>query len=192
MNRTASQPIDPLFLRRWSPRAMSGAPLTRAELFPLLEAARWAPSGGNGQPWRFAWALAGTPHFERFLATLVPGNREWCVRAGALVLLSAKVVRDDGKPSPSAPFDAGAAWMGLALQGTLSGLVVHAMGGFDREAARVAAALPAGLEPQAMIAVGHPGRVEELPEKLREREAPSDRLPLEVIAVEGRFGGSPG
>jgi len=167
---------------------MSGVALTAAQLLPLLEAARWAPSGGNGQPWRFAYALAGTPHFDRYLATLAPGNREWCLRAGALVLLSAKVVRDDGKAAPSAPFDAGAAWMGLALQGTLSGLVVHAMGGFDKEAARAAAALPAGLEPQVMIAVGHPGRVEELPEKLREREVPSDRLPLEALVVAGRFG----
>ena len=105
------------------------------------------------------------------------------------MLLAAKVVRDDGRPSPLAPFDAGAAWMGLALQGTISGLVVHAMAGFDREAARQAAALPAGVEPQVMIAVGHPGRVEELPEKLREREQPSDRLPLEALSVEGRFGG---
>jgi nitroreductase len=191
MTRTSSLPVDPLFLRRWSPRAMSGAPLTRAQLLPLLEAARWAPSGGNGQPWRFAFALAGTEHFDRYLAALVPGNREWCVRAGALLVVAAKVVRDDGKPSPMAPFDAGAAWMALALQGTLSGLVVHAMGGFDREAARAAAAMPAGLEPQVMIAVGHPGRVEDLPEKLRERETPSDRLPLEAIAVEGRFGAPP-
>jgi nitroreductase len=187
MPRTASNPIDPLFLRRWSPRAMSGAPLARAQLLTLLEAARWAPSGGNGQPWRFAYALAGTPHFDRFLATLVPGNREWCLRAGALVLVCAKVVRDDGKPSPTAPFDAGAAWMGLALQGTISGLVVHGMGGFDKEAARAAAALPVGLEPQVMIAVGHPGRVEELPEKLQGRELPSDRLPLEALVVEGAF-----
>jgi nitroreductase len=188
MPRTPSQPIDPLFTRRWSPRAMSGAPLTRPELLSVLEAARWSPSGGNGQPWRFAYALGGTPHFERFLAALVPGNREWCVRAGALVLLSAKVVRDDGTPAPSASFDAGAAWMGLALQGTISGLVVHAMGGFDKEAARAAAALPAGLEPQVMIAVGHPGRAEDLSEKLRAREQPSDRLPLEALVVEGRFG----
>jgi nitroreductase len=189
MSRTSTQPIDPLFLRRWSPRAMSGAPLTRAQLLPLLEAARWAPSSGNGQPWRFAFALAGTPHFERYFSTLVPGNRAWCVRAGALVLVSAKVVLDDGKPSPLAPFDAGASWMSLALQGTLSGLVVHAMAGFDREAARAAVALPVGLEPQAMIAVGHPGRVEDLPEKLRAREQPSDRLPLDALAVEGRFQG---
>jgi nitroreductase len=183
MTRRATHPVDPLFLRRWSPRAMSGEPLARAQLLTLLEAARWAPSGGNGQPWRFAFALGGTPQFERFLAALVPGNREWCVRAGALVLIAAKVVRDDGKPAPSAPFDAGAAWMSLALQGTISGLVVHAMGGFDREAARAAAALPVGVEPQVMVAVGHPGRVEELPEKLRARETPSDRLPLEDLLL---------
>jgi nitroreductase len=188
MVRIASHPIDPLFLRRWSPRAMSGVPLTREQLLPLLEAARWAPSSGNGQPWRFAWALAGTPHFDRFFAALVPGNQAWCGRAGALLLVSAKVVRDDGTPAPTAAFDAGAAWMGLALQGTISGLVVHAMAGFDREAARAAVGLPAGLEPQAMIAVGHPGRVEDLPEKLRGREQPSDRLPLEAVAVEGRYG----
>lgn len=167
---------------------MSGAPVARAQLLTLLEAARWAPSASNVQPWRFAYALGGTPHFERYLAALLPGNREWCVRAGALVLLAAQVVRDDGKPAPTAPFDAGAAWMGLALQGTLSGLVVHAMAGYDREAARAAVALPEGLEPQAMIAVGHPGRVDDLPERLREREAPSDRLQLEALAVEGRFG----
>jgi nitroreductase len=187
MPRTTTQPIDPLFLRRWSPRAMSGVPLTQAQLLPLLEAARWAPSGGNGQPWRYAFALGGTPHFDRFLAALVPGNRDWCMRAGALLILSAKVVRDDGRPAASAAFDAGASWMALALQGTLSGLVVHAMGGFDKEAARAAASLPAGLEPQVMIAVGHPGRVEELPEKLREREVPSDRLPLDALVVEGRY-----
>ncbi len=183
MLRTPAHPIDPLFLRRWSPRAMSGAPLARAQLLTLLEAARWAPSGGNGQPWRFACGLAGTPPFERLLATLEPGNRAWCVRAGALVLVCARVVREDGKPAPTAPFDAGAAWMALALQGTISGLVVHAMAGFDHEAARAAVALPAGLEPQAMVAVGLPGRLEDLPEKLRAREQPSDRLPLEALIL---------
>jgi nitroreductase len=187
MLRTPAHPIDPLFLRRWSPRAMSGAPVAREQLLTLLEAARWAPSSGNGQPWRFAYALAGTPHFDRFLATLVLGNRVWCVRAGALVLVAAKVVRDDGRPAATAPFDAGAAWMGLALQGTISGLVVHAMEGFDHEAARAAVELPAGLEPQAMVAVGLPGRVEDLPEKLREQEQPNDRKPLAEVAVEGRF-----
>lgn len=160
---------------------MSGAPLPREALLTLLEAARWAPSAGNGQPWRFAWALRGTPAFEAALAALVPANRAWAHAAGALVLLSARTVRDDGRPAPTAAFDAGAAWMALALQGTLSGLAVHAMAGFDREAARALARLGPGEEPQVMIAVGTPGAVEALPEPLRARETPSDRLPLEEL-----------
>jgi nitroreductase len=167
---------------------MSAAPVSRQAILTLLEAARWAPSGGNGQPWRFVYALRGTPAFDAFLAALVPGNREWAHAAGALLVLAARTVRDDGKPASSAAFDAGAAWMALALQGTLSGLVVHAMGGFEKEAARAAAALPAGVEPQVMIAVGHPGRAEDLPEKLRAREQPNDRRPLSEIVFAGRFG----
>lgn len=168
---------------------MSGAPVDREALLTLLEAARWAPSSGNGQPWRFVYGLRGTPAFEVFLATLVPGNREWAHRAGALVLLATRTVREDGKPAATAAFDAGATWMSFALQGTISGLVVHAMAGFDEEAARAAAGLPPHVEPQAMIAVGHPGRVEDLPERLRPREQPNDRLPLEAIAFEGALGG---
>lgn len=168
---------------------MSGDPVPREAVLSLLEAARWAPSSGNGQPWRFVWALRGTPAFDALLATLVPGNREWAHRAGALVLVAARTVRDDGKPWASAPFDAGAAWMALALQGTISSLVVHAMGGFDRDAARAAAALPGGVEPQAVVAIGLPGRVEDLPEKHRAREEPNGRLRVAEIAFEGRYGG---
>jgi len=184
MPRTPAHPVDPLFPRRWSPRAMDGTGISREELLPLLEAARWAPSGGNGQPWRFTFALRGTSGFAALLEALVPGNREWAHAAGALVLLAAKAVRDDGKPAASAPFDAGAAWMAFALQGTLSGLAVHAMGGFDREKARAAASLPAGVEPQVVIAVGHRGPAEALPEKHRAREFPSDRIPVEQFVRE--------
>jgi nitroreductase len=165
---------------------MSGAPISREALLTLLEAARWAPSGGNGQPWRFVYALRGTPAFDAFLAALVPGNREWAHAAGALVVLAARTVREDGKPAASAAFDAGAAWMAFALQGTLSGLAVHAMGGFEREAARTAAALPVGVEPQVVIAVGHPGPIEALPERLQAREAPGDRLEVAQFATEAR------
>jgi nitroreductase len=187
MTRTPDHDIDPRFLRRWSARAMSGEPLVAGELLRLLEAARWAPSGGNGQPWRFAWALGGTPAFERFLGALVEGNRVWCARAGALLLCGSRTVRPDGKPLRSHSFDAGAAWMSLALQGMEQGLVVHAMGGFDEARAREAAAVPPEVRIECMIALGRPGRVEELPEKLREREVPSGRDPVSAFAHEGRF-----
>jgi len=187
MTRIADHDIDPLFLRRWSPRAMSDAPLARADLLRLLEAARWAPSGGNLQPWRFAWALRGGADFPRFLEALVEGNREWCTRAGALLVVASRTTRGPGRPNPSHSFDAGAAWMALALQGTLCGLVVHAMGGFDEGRARAAASVPEDLRIECMVAVGHPGRVEDLPERLRPREAPSGREPVAAFAFEGRF-----
>lgn len=187
MERIADHDIAPFFLRRWSPRAMSGAPVAREDLLRLLEAARWAPSGGNLQPWRFAFALAGTPDFARFHEALLEGNRVWCVRAGALLVLGSLRERADGKPNRSHALDAGAAWMALALQGTLQGLAVHAMGGFDEPRARAAAAAPPGLDIHCMIAVGHPGDVAELPDKLRSREVPSGREPVSAFAFEGRF-----
>jgi len=187
MTRTADHPVDLQFLRRWSPRAMSGAPLSREALLQLLEAARWAPSSGNAQPWRFAYALAGGPDFPRFLDALVEGNRVWCARAGALLVLASRTVRAEGKPNPTHAFDAGAAWMSLALQGSFMGLVVHAMAGFDGERARAAAAVPPELQVNCMIALGHPGRAEELPEGLRAREQPSGREPVTAFAFEGRF-----
>jgi len=187
MSRVAEHPIDPLFLHRWSPRAMSGAPVARDDLLRLLEAARWAPSSGNGQPWRFAYALAGGPDFPRFFEALVEGNRAWCARAGALLVLASRTVRAGGKPSPTHAFDAGAAWMSFALQGSLMGLVVHAMAGFDGERARAAASVPPELHVNCMIAVGHPGPAEALPESLRAREAPSGRDPVSAFAFEGGF-----
>jgi nitroreductase len=187
MPRAAEHDIDPRFLRRWSPRAMSGVPVERTELLRLLEAARWAPSSGNFQPWRFAYARAGTPAFERFFGALTQSNQAWCVRAGALLVAASSPTRGEGKPNRTHSFDTGAAWMSLALQGSEMGLVVHGMAGFDEARAREAASIPAGIHVECMIAVGHPGRVEDLPEKLRAREVPSGREPVSSFAFEGRF-----
>jgi len=187
MSRRAEHEIDSLFLRRWSPRAMSGEPLSREEVLRLLEAARWAPSSANQQPWRFAFALAGTPAFGCFLDALVAGNRVWCVRAGALLMTASRTTRGGGKPNHTHAFDTGAAWMSLALQGTLQGLVVHAMAGFDEAQARAAASIPSDLAIHCMIAVGRPGRPEALPESLRVRETPSDRERVSAFAFEDRF-----
>jgi nitroreductase len=189
MSRVADHAIEEQFVRRWSPRAMSGAPIGLAELMRVFEAARWAPSAGNSQPWRFVYAIAQTPDFDAFLELLDPGNREWCVRAGALLLVTARTVSEQGRPLASHAFDAGAAWMSLALQGTAMGLVVHAMAGFDAGRARERCKVPVDHAVLCMVAVGHPGRVEDLPERLRPREAPTPRQPLADRVFEGRVPG---
>jgi len=166
---------------------MDGTPLSADELHRLLEAARWAPSGGNMQPWRFVYALAGTPHFEAFFDLLAPGNKPWCSRAGALLVVLANTALPDGRLNRTAPYDAGAAWMALALQGSAMGLVTHGLGGFDADRARVLVGAPAGVEVQAMIAIGHPGKVEDLSEALQQRENPSDRKPQAEWSFEGKL-----
>src|SRR5215472_18495683 len=98
MERHADYPIEPLFLNRWSSRAMNGQALGREELMRLFEAARWAPSSGNGQPWRFVYAVAGTEHFERLFNFLAEGNKPWCARAGALVVVLSRKNFDNGRP----------------------------------------------------------------------------------------------
>lgn len=185
--RTAAHPIDPQFTKRSSPRAMSGAPVSRENVLTLLEAARWSPSGGNGQPWLFAYALPETETFKSVLDALVPANQVWCVRAGAFVIVASNSVRPDGKPHGSHAFDAGAAWMALALQGSKMDLVVHAMGGFDGAKLRAALSVPETVVVHCVVAIGHTGNVQDLPESLRAREEPNDRKPLAEIAAEGAF-----
>ncbi len=191
MTRHAEHPILPMFLERHSPRAMSGAPLEASTLRSLLEAARWAPSAANSQPWRFAYGLAHTASFDRLLALLAPGNQVWCQRAGALLVGFAKVVNDKGERVPTAPLDLGAAWMSLALQGQSMGLVIHGMAGFDHARAAEALGATSELEPLLMIAIGHPGEVEDLPEPLRPREAPNGRHPQAEWAFEGTLPAEP-
>lgn len=191
MTRTADFPIEALILERWSPRAMSGEPLTAAEISRLFEAARWAPSCANSQPWRFVYGLAGTPAFAALFNLLADGNKPWCARAGALVVVVSKNTMDNGQQSPTHRYDTGAGWMALALQGRAMNLVVHGMAGFDYERARDVIALPSDHTVEAMIAIGHPGSLEDLPEKYRSRETPSQRKPMQEFIFEGNFN-SPG
>lgn len=189
-HRSADHPIEPIFLRRWSPRAMSGAPVAQGDLDRLLEAARWAPSTFNEQEWRFRFAHRDTAQWPTFLSLLVPANQAWCDRAGVLVVVGAQTVfHRNGKPNPVHEFDAGAAFQNLCLQGAAMGLVVHGMAGFDRERARQELRVPAVVAVLAMIAIGHPGAVADLPAELREREVPSGRRPIAEFAGEGPFGG---
>lgn len=186
--RQAAFPIQPQFLDRWSSRAMSGEALTEAELMPLLEAARWAPSSGNFQPWRFLYARRDTDFWPAFLDLLVPRNQAWAQHAGALVLVISRTHLDgDGKPSVTHSYDTGAAWMSLALQGIHNGMVVHGIQGFDYERARRVLRVPAEFAVEAMAVIGKPGDKTKLSESLQQREMPNNRRPLAQTACEGPF-----
>jgi nitroreductase len=188
-HRKADHPVEPLFVARWSPRAMSGEPLTEEELFTLFEAARWAPSTYNEQEWRFLYARRDTPEWQTFFDLLVEGNQAWCHQAALLVVVLAhKVFSKNGKPNPVHLFDSGCAFENLALQGAAMGLVVHGMQGFDYDKARAALNVPDDYAVAAMFAAGRPGDPSELSQQLQERENPSDRKPVRQIICEGPFG----
>src|SRR5215470_15359264 len=185
--RKADFRIEPLFLRRWSPRSMSGEPISEKEMLTLFEAARWAPSTYNEQEWRFLYARRDTPQWPAFFGLLDQGNQQWCVRAALLGLVAAhKVFQANGKPNPVHVFDSGLAYENLALQGAAMGLVVHGMAGFDFQKARADLAVPDDYAVCAMFAVGHPGDPDYLPNEIREREKPSPRMPVREIIREGK------
>ena len=185
--RTPDYGIDPLFLDRWSPRAMSGEAIPDSELFVLFEAARWAPSSGNAQPWRMLYARRDTPHWPVFFDLLSDRNKAWCRNAAALVLFISKAIRDNGNPAVTHSFDTGAAWENFALQGFLRGVVVHGMQGFDYARAKTTLHIPDAFRVEAMVAVGRPGRLDDLPEEQRARETPSTRRPLSQTICEGPY-----
>ena len=190
--RKPDHPVDSMFIERWSPRAFTGEDIPVEMLMTLFEAARWAPSSYNSQPWRFVWARRGTPAFEPFLGLLTGANPDWCREASALVFVaSSETMSVPGKPDPvpsrTHSFDAGSAWMSLALQAHLLGWHAHGMVGLDFAEAAAKLHVPLGFKVEAAIAIGKrddPGR---LPEALRAREAPNDRKPLAETVFEGRF-----
>ena len=189
--RRSSYKINPLILNRWSPRSMTGEELKDEEVMSLFEAARWAPSSGNGQPWRFIYAKRNAGEdWNRLFDLLVDFNKSWAKDAAVLiVVVSKKEFEYNGKliPSVTHQFDTGAAWENLALEAASRGLVAHGIAGFDYERARRDLDIPNGYEVLAMIAIGKRGVKENLPPALKEREVPSDRKPLEQIIMNGRF-----
>ena len=187
--RKPSFEINEHILNRWSPRSFSGEDLSDADLYALFEAARWAPSSYNNQPWRFIFAKRGSEHWAVLFELLGDFNKQWCVKASALaVVVSHKNIDHNGKPSFTHQFDSGAAWQNLAIQATTQGLATHAMAGFDYEDARKVLEVPDDYEVMAMIAIGRKGPREGLSEELQQREFPSDRKPLGDILMLGKFG----
>ena len=191
-SRTADYPIDALFLERWSPRAFTDEPISEPDLLTLLEAARWAPSSFNSQPWRFLYARRDTEHWPRFLGLLSTYNQSWAKNAAALLILVSKTTMlprgaDKEVPSPTHTLDAGAAWANLALQAARSGWAAHGMAGFDIPRTAAELGVPPAYKVEAAIAIGRPGDKSILPEALRAREQPSERLPLSQLVSEGSF-----
>lgn len=167
---------------------MSGEPISQEELMSLFEAARWAPSSYNNQPWRFLYAKRDTPYFLHFLDLLIDFNKEWCRKAAVLgVVVSKKIFEKTKKPSVTHSFDTGAAWENLALEGHSRNLVVHGMQGFDYERAKKTLKVPDDFEVLAMFAVGKRAPKESLPPDLQGKETPSMRKEVSEFAFEGEF-----
>src|SRR3989344_7056169 len=186
--RTSDHDIHPFILNRWSPRAMTGEELSDKELLPLFEAARWAPSSYNGQPWRLLYAKRNTKHWNAFFDLLGEFNRSWAKDAAVLVVvISRKNFEHNNKPSITHRFDAGAAWENLALEAEHQGLIAHGMEGFDYGKARTILEIPEDYDIEAMVAIGKPGKLEDLPKDLQEKEIISSRKPLKEIIMEGKF-----
>jgi nitroreductase len=186
--RKTAYPINPLILNRWSPRSMTGEELDDDDIMSLFEAARWAPSSYNNQPWRFIYAKRNTKHWDRLFNLLVEANKIWTKNAALLVVvISRKNFEYNEKPARTHQFDAGSAWENLALEASSKGIVAHGMQGFDYEKARVDLGIPADFEVMAMIAIGKRGPKENLPPELQEKEKPTERKPLKDIIMEGIY-----
>ena len=178
-------PLHPLLAERWSPRGFDRTHhVDDDQLTTLLEAARWAPSANNSQPWRFLVTRRHDDDFARLADILAAGNRSWAGHASALVLVAAETVDETGHPRPWALYDAGQAVAALSLQAQAEGLSVHQMGGFDADAARSEFDLETAVTPLVVLAVGRRDTDAELPEPLATRErAPRSRAPLDALLL---------
>jgi flavin reductase (DIM6/NTAB) family NADH-FMN oxidoreductase RutF/nitroreductase len=189
--RSSDRDVAAMFLDRWSPRAFASSEIEDETLMSFFEAARWAPSSMNAQPWRFVYVKRGEAGWQQFLDTLSNTNRSWAVQAAALVAFVSKETMEFGGKevaSPTHSFDTGAAWMSFALQASLSGWHTHGMAGFNADKLRQALAVPGNFAIDAVAAIGKLGDGASLPEHLKAREIPSERNPLAKLVFRGAFG----
>ena len=184
-------PVHELIRERWSPRAFADKPVSPEILRSLFEAARWAPSSNNEQPWAYIVATKDdTASFEKVLATLVEFNASWAKNAPVLAIAVAKLAFSKNQaPNRTAQYDTGATSALLSVEATAHGLAVHQMGGFDPEKARQTFAIPAEWQAVAALAIGYPGNPETLPQSLKDRElAPRTRKPISEFVMTGSWG----
>ena len=187
MRAETAVPVNEVIAIRRSPRSLDErAPISDTDLLAILEAARWAPSAFNGQPWRFFVGKRGEPTFDQILASLVEFNQGWAKNASALILVAAQPTRDDGSIHADYQFDCGLAVAQLVIETHDRGLVDHQMTGFDKDKARTNVEMASELVPVVVIAVGKQDSHEKLPAGLAEREiAPRGRKSLDEIVVVG-------
>lgn len=190
--RTPDNTIDPIFVNRWSTRAFDAAPMAKADLLSLIEAARWAPSAYNIQPWRFVYVERTDPSWDDTMALLDPFNASWGKDASAIIFLASDTLVDqpetgDTRPSGYHSFDAGSAWAQLGLQAHMLGYSAHAVAGLYHDKTKDYFNIPDRFKVEIAILVGKRTTPEKLPEALQERETPSPRLAFDQIAFEGTF-----
>src|SRR5262250_1796900 len=187
----SDSPIHPLIRDRWSPRSFADKAIADEVLRSLFEAARWAPSSNNEQPWAYIVATKDdAENFEKALGALVEFNAGWAKKAPVLAIAVAQLAfAKNNAPNRNAQYDVGAASLQLSIEATARGLVVHQMAGFDPETAKEAYEIPHGWEPIAAMAIGYPGDASSLPEPYQTREkAPRSRKPIREFVMSGRWG----
>jgi len=184
-------PVHDFIAERWSPRAFSDKPVAPDVLQSLFEAARWAPSSSNEQPWAYIVATKDDPeNFAKLVSVLVPFNVTWARHAPVLALAVAELsFAKNGTPNRNSQYDVGAASAWLTVEATTRGLFVHQMAGYDHDKAREVFGIPAGWEPIAAMAIGYPDDPDSLPQPLRDREvAPRTRKPISAFVMSVSWG----
>ena len=182
--------IEKLIVERWSPRSFDSSEIPQEDLDVIFEAAGWAPSSYNIQPWRFLYSKRGDENWERFLSLLIEFNQSWAKNASVLIfVVSDTLSRQGDKPKSNRPhsFDAGAAWQNMALQATAMGYHAHGMIGLDIDRAQQELGVPQDHKIEAAVAIGRQDAKEKLPDALQEREEPSGRNPVSQFAMPGNF-----
>jgi nitroreductase len=184
-------PVLELIRDRWSPRAFSQKEIAPDDLRSLFEAARWAPSSSNEQPWAFLVATRSDPgSFEKALEPLIQANAVWARQAYLLgYAVAGLAFAKNNAPNRNAHYDTGAAMALLTMEATARGISVHQMAGFDPDTARAVYAIPSGWEAMAAFAIGYPGEPASLPQPYRDREsAPRTRKPIRQFVMGGKWG----
>jgi nitroreductase len=186
--RKTEYDVNDLFPKRWSARAMSGEEINEKDLMSLFEAAKWAPSSFNEQPWRFIYAKKGSKAWDNIFSTLVEFNQSWNKNTPYLIVIISKDIYDKNQKSYfNSFFDTGAAWQNFALQATLKNFITHPMGGFDKENLAKKINLPENHTIQAVVSLGKLGNKKNLPEDLQKIEIPSQRKNVNKFVFKNKF-----